>query len=215
LSTVLIASAEHLGPMKASTEYQDALAFADSDALRALEAITRQRPQLVVLESLFAASARGTALLNRIKADPALRDSEVRIVEYRSVQSELPPPLPEAPPPTEEPVAPASEPLDSSGTRWAPRFEIIDGVELLVDGNPATLVDLSTSGAQVLSQTSLRPNQRVRLTLPGAFRPIRLVGAITWAVFEMPQGAPSYRAGVAFFDPDAAGIQRFIDSNKK
>ena len=35
----------------------------------------------------------------------------------------------------------------------------------MVDGNPATLVDLSTGGAQVLSATVLKPNQRVRVTL--------------------------------------------------
>src|SRR3954471_20697485 len=56
------------------------MAFADTDALRALEAITRHRPSLVVLESAFAATSRGTALVNRIKADPSLSACEVRVV---------------------------------------------------------------------------------------------------------------------------------------
>ena len=35
---------------------------------------------------------------------------------------------------------------------------------MLIDGNPAMLVDLSTVGAQVVSATLLKPNQRVRLS---------------------------------------------------
>ena len=48
------------------------LAFTDTDALRALEVISRRRPRLVALERTFAATPRGAALINRIKADPAL-----------------------------------------------------------------------------------------------------------------------------------------------
>ena len=84
---------------------------------------------------------------------------------------------------------------------------------MLVDGSPATLVDLSTGGAQVMSQSSLKPNQRVRLTLPGS-PPVRLNGSITWAMFEMPGGVPRYRAGVTFVDPDTAGIAAFINANR-
>ena len=35
---------------------------------------------------------------------------------------------------------------------------------MAVDGNPAALVDLSTVGAQVVSPTVLKPNQRVRVS---------------------------------------------------
>ena len=35
----------------------------------------------------------------------------------------------------------------------------------MADGNAATLVDLSTIGAHVVSQTILKPNQRVRMVL--------------------------------------------------
>src|SRR5262245_49927946 len=101
--------------MKQRGEYQDAMAFADTDALRALEAITRQRPELIVLESAFAATSRGTALINRIKADPSLAKSEVRIVTHTpepggAPAEDVPPAgapaaqVPSAPPP---PVAPA------------------------------------------------------------------------------------------------------------
>ncbi|HXH25057.1 MAG TPA: PilZ domain-containing protein, partial [Vicinamibacterales bacterium] len=110
--------------------------------------------------------------------------------------------------------APAAQ-LDQRGTRRALRFKVADGVEVFVDGNPATLVDVSVVGAQVVSPTILRPNQRVRLSLPDGGRLIRVSGGVAWAAFEMPKGGPQYRAGIEFFDSDPAAIQRFIDANKR
>lgn len=49
----------------------------------ALDVITRERPQIIALERGFASSRRGVALMNRIKADPALSGSEIRIVYSR------------------------------------------------------------------------------------------------------------------------------------
>jgi CheY-like chemotaxis protein len=218
VSTVLIAAAANLGPLKQRGEYQDATAFADTDALRALEAIARQHPSLVVLDSVFAATSRGTALINRIKADPTLSACEVRITMFTH-DATLDVPVrdvvvPDAMTPADAAPQPATL-LDVAGTRRSPRYEIIPGIELQVDGNLATLVDLSTTGAQVMAVTSLKPNQRVRLTLPGGLAPIRVSGAITWAVFEMSDAGPRYRAGVDFHSPDQAGIERFIEENKK
>ena len=93
-------------------------------------------------------------------------------------------------------------------------FAMLDGVELLVDGFSATLIDLSVDGAQVVSTMSLKPHQRVRLTLPGS-PPLQVNGEIAWAMFEMPAGGPRYRAGVAFFSPDAVKLATFINSNKR
>jgi len=228
--------------MRQRGEFQDAIAFADTDALRALEAITRQRPNLVVIESAFAATSRGTALINRIKADPSLSRCEVRLAAHtpepdapaEPVVADVVPDaaVPDvvsaaaaAPPlsvPAPAPSAPAvpearptvSFPLDHSGTRRAPRYEMTDGLEVLVDGSPATLLDLSIEGAQMISLTTLRPNQRVRLTLPG-LAPLRISGEIAWAIFEMSQGVPRYRVGMAFAAPDTNGVQRFIEGNAK
>ena len=82
--TVLIGASEHLAALQQHSDLTDAEAFADTDALKALEAITRQRPGIVVIEQLFAATARGAALINRIKADPALAACEIRILEADS-----------------------------------------------------------------------------------------------------------------------------------
>jgi len=218
---VLIASAEHLPTLQQRPEFADAQAFSDADALKALDVITKQRPPVVALERLFAATSRGAALINRIKADPALAESEIRIVAHDSNYSRVSPRKPGEPSTVavEEPVRPTqpTPQLDWRGTRRAPRFKIVDGVEVLIDGNPATLMDLSAIGAMVVSPTTLKPNQRIRMSLPQEPRPIRFSAGVAWAAFEMPKGkpAPHYKAGIEFFDADADAVLKFIDVKKK
>jgi hypothetical protein len=110
-----------------------------------------------------------------------------------------------------EAPTPVAAPLDASGTRRAERVTIAKGVDVLVDGNTATLVDLSTCGAQVLSPTVLKPNQRVRITLSDDHGTWRVSGTITWASFEIP---PRYRAGVEFLDADSAAIHAYTIRHK-
>lgn len=215
---VLVAAPEHLAVLKEREDLTGALAFADSDALQALEAITRQRPTVVALERLFAATSRGAAFINRIKADPGLAQCEIRIVAHDSTYSRVSPRRAgESPAAAPAAVAepPAVAPLDQRGTRRAPRFKVVDNVEVLVDGNPAMLVDVSLVGAQVVSASTLRPNQRLRMSLPHPTRPIRFSAGVAWAAFEMPKGGPRYRAGIEFYDADGEAVGRFIEAHKK
>jgi CHASE2 domain-containing sensor protein len=212
-STVLIGSQEHLAELRARTELQDATAFSDEETLRALDTITRQRPKVIALERTFATGTRGMALIERIKADPQLVACEIRIVAHDSgyVRTTVHPS-------TDTTVAvtgvmqPAPS-FDLSGTRRAPRIRIVDGVEVLLDGFPARLVDLSTLGAQVASPTVLRPNQRLRLTIPWTQGTIRVSAVVAWAVFEMPPTGARYRAGMEFVQADADMLQRFCDAH--
>jgi hypothetical protein len=203
--TVLIAAPEHLAALK-EHGFADALAFSDADALKALEAITREKPPVVVLEKLFAATSRGAALIKRIKADPALSGCEIKIVAHDGT--------PLAAKKKKEGAVPAAAPLDQRGTRRAPRFTVATGIEVTIDGRPAALINVSVVGAQVVSPTILKPNQRVRMTLPDSEGPIRLMAGVAWAAFEMPKSGPVYRAGIEFFDAEAGYLDRFIDKNK-
>ncbi len=179
----------------------------------------------MAIERGFAGTSRGAALIERVKADPRLTACEIRVVAYDSDYARVSPrseeqassvPAAVAPgPAVVEAVPPAVAPLDQRGTRRAQRVRIADGVEVQIDGNKASLVELSPVGAQVISPTILRPNQRVRFTLAGPTKPTRCRAAVAWASLEMPQGVPRYRAGIELFDADQATITRFIQANKK
>ncbi len=84
----------------------------------------------------------------------------------------------------------------------------------MIDGNPAALINLSVVGAQVVSPTILKPNQRVRMTLPDSEGPIRVLAGVAWAAFEMPKSGPVYRAGIEFYDAETGSLDRFIEANK-
>jgi hypothetical protein len=225
-ATVLIAAAEHIASLKEREELVDTVMFSDAEALKALDLITRQRPKVVLLDRNFADTSRGTALVNRIKADPSLVNCEIRIVEGDRSYSQVPLHGVEGGGPTggsgsgaaglvvEDMPSPPSTALDQIGTRNAPRFKVVDGIDVEIDGNPATLVNLSVSGAQVISPTILKPNQRVRFIM-STKPPIRLKAAVAWASFEIPKGSARYRAGIQLFGADPAAMMRFIDRHKE
>ncbi len=214
-SIVIIGPAGALPGLKERLESgADVHGFPDADALLALDHIVTHRPRIIAIEQDFSASSRGVALVNRIKDDPTLAECEVRIVshdsEFSRVAAGAKRPLP---------GAAAGEPalaLDQRGTRRAPRVRILDGVEVLVDGNTALLVDLSVVGVQVLSKTVLKPNQRVRVALSDGKGVIRCSGAVAWASFEMPRDLPPrYRAGIDLLNADAEALSTFGERHKR
>lgn len=252
-AAVLIASSDLLSALEQrAAAGGPALRFSDAQPLEALEAITLHRPSLVVLERFFAATPRGAALINRIKADPGCANAEIRVLSHTgdytrviykpegsagspgstgSVPAAAPPAAPAAPvataptaPPSTAPTAatPATSPtttsqhLDWRGTRRHPRFRMRDGVVAQLDGKDAEVVDLSAGGAQVVSAATLRPNQKVRVSLP--LEPdARLRATVAWAFFELPKGpsaTPRYRAGIEFDDEDKR-IGPFAERNQK
>jgi hypothetical protein len=210
----------------------EVMTFADTEPIPALQAILERRPRLIVLERLFAATPRGAALINRIKTDPQLAHAEVRVMSHTgdyvrqvvkpaiahpapagaAVGAGLPPSPGSAATAAEEP----SRPLDWHGTRRALRHRVRPGVEIQLDGTAASVVDVSVVGAQVLSPTILRPNQKVRVSIAGDDALLRFRGAIAWAKFELPKppAAPLYRAGVEFVDADAVALDEFCARNK-
>ena len=213
--TVLIAASERLAALQQQADLTNAEAFTDTDVLKALDTIARRRPQVVALDQRFAASARGAAFINRIKADPALAACEIRVIDpdASAGRSTVTPAdaAAVAPAAAAVDVLPAGQ-RDRTGTRRAERVAITKSVDVLIDGNPATLVNISIVGAQVLSPSLLRPNQRVRMSLVDEARPIRFNGVVAWAAFEMPKEGPRYRAGVNFYDASPDMVARFIES---
>jgi hypothetical protein len=194
------------------------LAFADTEALRALEIILTQQPGVVALERLFAATPRGAALINRIKADPALGDTEIRIIAHDSDYSRVSARLRSL---EEEPTViltiepPDPQTLDQRGTRRAQRFKVAGTFGTLLDGNAATVIDISPIGAQVVSSIMLKPNQVVRMAISDDHDSLRFNAAVAWASFEIPPNSgPRYRAGIKFMDADQGAVGGFCRRHK-
>jgi len=221
--TVVIAPDGRMGALveRLRAEPGELVTCPDSDIPRALDVILERRPPRVAIERLFAATSRGAALLTRLKADPALADLEIRIVAHDSDYSRVSPRRPAgtdltavtpAPPPPVDAVS-----LDRRGTRREQRSAMADGVTILVDGTPAQLVDLSVLGAQVVSTSVLKPNQRVRVSMVDERVTLRFHAVVAWAAFELPRGrsAPQYRAGLEFSGADADGIGGYALRHRK
>jgi len=188
--------------------------FTDVEALEALDHIIRNKPRIVALDHEFSITSRGTALINRIKDDPALMSCEVRVIAHDSALNRVE--VRRMPGGAATAVAEPKKALDQRGTRRATRIRVRDGVEVLVDGNPASLLDISAVGAQVLSAKMLKPNQRVRMAISDGNGAIRCNGSIAWASFEMPKGqATRYRAGIELAGADPSAITSYAERQKK
>ncbi len=109
-------------------------------------------------------------------------------------------------------AAQAAPPAGQQPTRIAGRHGFREPLEVKLDGETALLVDVSTSGAQVLSSIALKPNKLVKMLLPSSEAIILCKAKIIWARFEPPTpGKPvRYRAGMVFTQADPAALQMFI-----
>lgn len=237
---VIIGALELLEALRenAAAGDEEVLSFSDNEPLNALEAITTRRPNAIALERLFAATSRGAALINRIKADPALAGVEIRVLSIdgtyrvsprrtpappgRSASSTLPGPD-AAPAEIEiEVIAPTSEAeteaaaqnLDHRGTRRAPRVDMAEGTEVQLDGALVTLIDLSKYGAQILCSAPLKPQQLVRMVLADDLGVVKFSASVVWAFFEIPKGVSRYRAGVEFKDAEKRAVDAFCKRHK-
>ena len=191
---------------------------------------------MIALERLFAATSRGAALINRIKADPSLTNAEIRVVSVDGTYRVSPRRAPASPHDTQPMVPPAAavadiqlevvstapapseeaatQNLDYRGTRRAPRFRMAEGTEAQVDGVMATVVDLSRYGAQILCPIPLKPQQRVRMILGDDLGLAKFSASVAWASFEIPKVCPRYRAGVEFNDAEVSAIDAFCMRHK-
>jgi hypothetical protein len=155
---------------------------------------------VIALERNFAVTPRGAALINRIKVDPSLRQSEIRVLSHNSDYMRV---VPRAP-------AAAGPVLDQRGTRRAVRSKMAARVEVLLDGKTAMLIDLSIVGAQVVSVGMLKPNQEIAVTLKDDTAVVRFTASVAWTSFEIPPNSgPRYRAGINFIDADAPAVDAY------
>jgi PilZ domain len=212
-TVILIAAPDMVPAMRERLQADtQVVTFADSDPVRAMNAIVLHRPALIVLERLFAASPRGAALIARIKSDRTLDESEIRILSHNSNYQRVSPrrraaePTPAAPTP--------ARPLDP-GTRRAPRFLMKESTQSQVDGQASHLVNLSVIGAQLVAPGTIKPKRAVTVTLGPPRKPVVVAGTVVWARAELSRTGTVSRIGVEFDDPDRLALETFIDAHRR
>lgn len=205
---ILIAKSEIVGALRNRLGADpSAHIFADTDSLIALDVIVSMRPKVVGLDPSFATTSRGAALIARVKADPELAGVDLRILVED--ETHLPVLLGQQAVSADVAMATGSRPLDRCGTRRAPRFRVRADTTTLVNGEPSRLVNLSATGAQVLTPIRLQPNQAIRMVLLAEGGDLRIRANVAWSSLEVASNGLKYRAGAEFVDPDAQWIDAY------
>ena len=195
--TVLIA------PRELTAELQDRLSvdpavrvYSTADVHAALTTVLKHRVTVVVLDRRFAASPPGNEFVTELRT--SCRDIEIRILE--DPEGEFPHVLRRIHGESARAVIARHSQLLKGPIRRAPRYPVPPGSALVVNGETASLVNVSTRGAQLVSPAAFRPSQPVRIALPNGSEAIRLHGAVAWSAFELAGGAAQscYRIGLEF-----------------
>jgi hypothetical protein len=108
-------------------------------------------------------------------------------------------------------AAPESAPEPTGAERRAAaRIEGIEWARVRINGTPVRVVDLSLTGAQVLSPAVLRLGDSVHVMLSSDADIVQCDAGIVWGTFDMigPACAPLFRAGLSFKDADRLAIER-------
>jgi hypothetical protein len=109
----------------------------------------------------------------------------------------------------------SEEPSTHSPERKARRVKIKKSVNVTIDGAPSALVDLSTTGAQVLSPRAVRPDHSVQLMLPNDNGGLSCRARVVWVAIEHARDPKHsmYRAGIQFRDVDAPEFEAFFSKH--
>lgn len=182
------------------------------------------------MERSVLAETPGQEFVRRLQLDRRLPELEVRSITDDRIDAVIA--SRDAASRAEELLLEGADPLRPVLKRQAVRMAVPVGIELLVDGRATMLVDLSDLGAQVIAPVRLRPQQRIRLTLPPEMS--RLSAQVVWSAFELPKSgtlptfydqelleqrpdsdtlrafaAPQFRVGLVFMTEDPTGVEAF------
>jgi hypothetical protein len=187
--------------------------FTTANLAAAVECARNHEAKLVAVDALWAQSALGLSFIERIEK-LAIAGGEVRLIarlEGRWVTVARDPSsiavnpsaqVPAAKPASSMVMAPSRTVVAAqmvvASTRRAPRFEVRDPVDAVVESGSATLVDISVLGAQVVSAPVLRPNQKIKVALPDTGDMLHVMAHVKWSNFEPSASAAHYRAGLEF-----------------
>ena len=97
------------------------------------------------------------------------------------------------------------------GVRRATRHKLRE--RIVIDGQAATVLDISTRGAHIISLAPVKPRPRVRILLREGERP--LTGVAVWVQFELPAEGPRYRAGIEFASSASSVLAEYISERTR
>lgn len=108
-------------------------------------------------------------------------------------------------------VGPRSREILNRDRRVAIRRSRLKWASAAVDGVEVELIDLSTTGAQILAPTKLVPHHAVRVHLSSDDGQVISEARVVWGGIETegPDGAEWYRTGITFKAAYHAAIERF------
>ena len=210
-TSVVIVRPEHLVSIKKRLSEADFVAvFSEAEWLQVQDSILARPPEVLVMQSGFAATSRGATLVSALKNKPREHGTALRVF----IEDEVKAPLIL----TETGLSPAdalletSRPLDRAGTRQAARYPM-NRRDIIVNGDRGQLIDLSVSGAQVQTPLRLRPLKVARMTIAGDSGEMKLQGTVAWAIAVPGGGMIQYRAGIEFVNPDKNKLSAFCSEH--
>jgi hypothetical protein len=199
-TSIVIVRPEHLGSIKKRLSEADFVAvFSETEWLSVQDSVLARPPEVLIMQGAFAATSRGATLVSALKARPREHGTAIRVFIEDEVKAPLI--LSETELPAIDALLETSRPLDRAGTRQAARYPM-NRRNMIVNGDPGELIDLSVSGAQVQAPARLRPLKVTRVVLLDDGVETKLQGTVAWAIAVPDKGTIQYRAGIEFVNPD-------------
>jgi hypothetical protein len=206
-TSIVIVRPEHLGSVKKRLSAAEFVAvFSETEWLSVQDSVLARPPEVVIMQSAFAATSRGATLVSALKAKASEQSTAIRVLIEDEVRSPLI--LSERELPPIDALLETSRPLDRAGTRQAARYPM-NRRDVTVNGDAGQLIDLSVSGAQVQVVTRLRPLKVARLVLQEGGGETKLQGTVAWAIAVPDKGTITYRAGIEFVNPDKRKLSAY------
>jgi len=207
--------------------------FASTALASALASIQAYRPKTIAIDAIFAESPAGAAFIAQIEPFMRLGGSILLLVEQDGHWSAVPRNSPRAkmqtprvtvttPEPRIEKPSPqaiaavsttpaAAVQSEIVSTRRAPRFLVRNPIEVMVESEHASLIDMSVLGAQIVSVPVLRPKQKIKVDLTDENKTLSVVAHVAWSMFEKAptQAEPHYRVGLEFTGAAQQALEKY------
>ncbi len=202
----------------------------ESDLLNQLRSLSHQAAPEVLITPVFSESERKNSVLQglgrfgRRQVRRPGSDGNARLIFSEQLSAYLslaqarhervalvPDPEPELALTSEPKLEPESAAeLSGAERRTSARVEGVEWARVRINGTPVKVVDLSLTGAQILSPAVLRLGDSVHVMLASDADIVQCDAGIVWGTFDMigQARAPLFRAGLSFKDADRLAIER-------